>query len=182
MARQRVAGDAEQLGGAGDVAAAFRQHPANVKLRRLIKVVGVGEWLVAAGRFKATPCGGRRGARPTNGPLVLCGRRKPSVNGACPRREPCVQLAVLADERGEVGLFEHRRALEQIEQLAHVAGIVVALKRRALRLVQRLAVVMRAPPGVCDERNVLAMLAQGRRPDLYDVEPLVFAFTDRFAG
>ena len=55
-----------------------------MQLRRLIEIVGVGDWLAAAGRFKATPCGGRRGARPTNGSVVLCGRRKPSADGICP--------------------------------------------------------------------------------------------------
>ena len=55
-----------------------------MQLRRLGQAVGVGEGLAAAGRFKATPCGGRRGARPTNGPVVLCGRRKPSADGVCP--------------------------------------------------------------------------------------------------
>lgn len=65
--------------------------------------------------------------------------------------------------------------LSHLQKFAHIAGIVVLHQRGDLRIGEVRLVVLE-PPAVGDVADVLPVFAQGRNPDLHDVEPLVEVF------
>ena len=85
---------------------------------------------------------------------------------------------MFAHEKIEIILFQGSRSVEDVDELAHVAGIVVVHQRGNLLVLQHMVAVELPPPGVGDDRDVVLVLAKGRRPELNHVETLVEVFAE----
>ena len=91
-----------------------------------------------------------------------------------------IHFDVPADEPGEVGFVEHRRAFKEVEKFADVARIIVGAERGDLGFGEMFAEAVE-PPAVRDVADVILVLAERRHTELHDIEPHEEVFAE-FAG
>ena len=83
-----------------------------------------------------------------------------------------IHFAMLLHECLEVAFLQNRRSVEDIEKFAHIARIVILAKRGNLLLRKRRIVVVLAPPGIGNVRDVLLVFTERGNTKLHDIEPL----------